>query len=80
VFGHVHEGAGTEWMLFNGLQDAYERTVAAAGGYWESSIYGVGVDQGVFLLGRGSKMFIVNPSIVGALWGNKRRQSVKVFI
>jgi hypothetical protein len=28
----MHEGVGTEWMLFNGLQDAYERTVAAGGG------------------------------------------------
>jgi hypothetical protein len=32
VFGHMHECVGTEWMFFNGLQNAYERTVAAGGG------------------------------------------------
>jgi hypothetical protein len=33
VFGHVHEGSGTDLMLFDGLQEAYERTIAAEGGF-----------------------------------------------
>ncbi|KAJ6103204.1 hypothetical protein N7486_005631 [Penicillium sp. IBT 16267x] len=32
VIGHVREGAGTVEVLFNRLQDAYERTIAAGGG------------------------------------------------
>jgi hypothetical protein len=32
VFGHVHDGAGTDWMLLSGLWDVYERTVAVGGG------------------------------------------------
>ncbi|KAJ5719723.1 hypothetical protein N7493_007301 [Penicillium malachiteum] len=32
VFGHIHEGAGTEWVSFDKLQSAYERTLAARGG------------------------------------------------
>lgn len=31
VFGHVHDGAGTEWTLFDSLQDAYDHTVIARG-------------------------------------------------
>ncbi|KAF4462385.1 rhamnogalacturonate lyase C [Fusarium albosuccineum] len=32
VFGHVHEGHGHERIPFDGLQEAFERTVAAGGG------------------------------------------------
>lgn len=32
VFRHIHGGAGTEWLQFDPLQDAYERTVATGGG------------------------------------------------
>ncbi|KAL2128395.1 hypothetical protein VTI74DRAFT_9251 [Chaetomium olivicolor] len=32
VFGHVHEGAETEWLQLDKLQDAYEQTVVAGGG------------------------------------------------
>ncbi|KAJ6185887.1 hypothetical protein N7519_007188 [Penicillium mononematosum] len=39
VFGHVHAGAGTEWILFDALQEAYERTVVAKGGDLESSVH-----------------------------------------
>ncbi|KAJ5417117.1 uncharacterized protein N7487_000667 [Penicillium crustosum] len=33
VFGHVHAGAGTEWILFDVLEEAYERTIVARGGF-----------------------------------------------
>lgn len=34
VFGHVHEGAGTEWLQFDALQDMYERVVISGGELW----------------------------------------------
>lgn len=34
VFGHIHEGAEMEWLQFDSLQSAYERTVAPGGGSW----------------------------------------------
>lgn len=43
VFGHIHEGSGTDLMLFNGLQQAYERTIAAGGGLQKSPAYSVGI-------------------------------------
>lgn len=32
VFGHIHEGSGTDVILYDGLQRAFERTIAAGGG------------------------------------------------
>ncbi|KXG47375.1 uncharacterized protein PGRI_012450 [Penicillium griseofulvum] len=80
VFGHVHEGAGTDWMLFNGLQNAYERTVAARGGVknllstiWEFA-------KAYVRPPTEAQCLLVNASIVGGLRDNERRQAIKVFI
>ncbi|KAJ6024655.1 hypothetical protein N7540_005452 [Penicillium herquei] len=51
VFGHVHEGAGTERVSFDKLQAAYERTLEARGGNWKSVLDGVGIRDGIFFSG-----------------------------
>lgn len=80
VFGHVHEGAGTEWILFDRLQAVYERTVAAGGGVgnllytaWESA-------KAYFCPAVEAKCMLVNAAIVGGLRDDERRQPVKVLI
>ncbi|KAJ5836587.1 hypothetical protein N7447_002613 [Penicillium robsamsonii] len=80
VFGHVHAGAGTELILFDTLQEAYERTVIARGGIWNllytirefvKTCYNPSVE---------AKCLLVNPAIVGGLRDDERRQPVKVVI
>ena len=80
VFGHIHEGEGTERISFDRLQFAYERTVAAGGGMinlmrmvWEFAI-------AWFSPITEAKCLLVNPSIVGGLRDNERREPVKVII
>ncbi|OQE43372.1 hypothetical protein PENCOP_c003G02458 [Penicillium coprophilum] len=80
VFGHVHEGAGTDWMMFDGLQHAYERTVTAGGGVknllrtlWEFA-------KACFCPPMDAQRLLVNPAIVGGLRDEERRQAIKVFI
>ncbi|KAJ5567081.1 hypothetical protein N7535_006387 [Penicillium sp. DV-2018c] len=80
VFGHVHEGAGTEMMLFNGLQEAYERTVAAPGGFLNLLLTVWELAKACFRPPVEAKCVLVNPSIVGGLRDNERRQPVKVLI
>ncbi|CAI7592376.1 unnamed protein product [Penicillium crustosum] len=67
VFGHVHAGAGTEWILFDVLEEAYERTIVARGGaYFNPSVE--------------AKCLLVNSAIVGGLRDDERRRPIKVVI
>lgn len=80
VFGHVHEGAGTEWLYFDGLQAAYERTVVDGGGLWNLMR---AVKEFVVMLFRPTaeaKCQLVNPSIVGGLRDDERRRPIKVVL
>jgi predicted phosphodiesterase len=80
VFGHVHEGVGTGWMLFNGLQNAYERTVTAGGGVKNLLSTAWEFTKANFCPPTEVQCLLVNPSIVGGLRDNERRQPIKVFI
>lgn len=80
VFGHVHEGAGTDWMMFNGLQDAYERAVSAGGGMRNFLFTAWELVKACLRPAVEAKCLLVNPSIVGGLRDNERRQPIKVFI
>ncbi|KAJ5575424.1 hypothetical protein N7450_009323 [Penicillium hetheringtonii] len=82
VFGHVHEGAGTEWISFDKFQLAYERTVAAGGGVlnllwmmWEFVLALVCCSQATE-----AKCQLVTASILDGLRDTERRVPVKVFI
>ncbi|KAJ5753663.1 uncharacterized protein N7511_007816 [Penicillium nucicola] len=79
VFGHIHEGSGTDWMLFNGLQETYERTVAAGGGIQNLLLTAWEFVKGVMRPAVEAKCLLVNPAIVGGLQDNERRQPIKVL-
>jgi predicted phosphodiesterase len=80
VFGHVHEGAGTEWLQFDGLQDAYERTVVASGGLWNLVWTAKEFIQALFRPVAEAKCLLVNPAVVGGLRDDERRRPIKVVI
>lgn len=80
VFGHVHEGSGTEWVVFNGIQDAYERTVATGGGLRNLLLTAWEFAKACLRPAVEAKCLLVNPSIVGGLRDNERRQAIKGFI
>ncbi|EYE92961.1 metallophosphatase domain-containing protein [Aspergillus ruber CBS 135680] len=72
VFGHIHEGAGIEWLQFDPLQDACERMIASGGGIWNL----------VWTLKEFAhvKTLLVNPAIVGGFRDIERRQPIKVVV
>ncbi|KAL4890098.1 Metallo-dependent phosphatase-like protein [Aspergillus ambiguus] len=80
VFGHVHEGAGTEQLLFNGLQDTYERTIIAGGGLCNLASTMKRFISAVFSPAVEAKCLLVNASIVGGLRDDERRQPIRVVI
>lgn len=80
VFGHVHEGAGSEWLLFDGLQRAYERTVVARGGLWNLLATMREFVRAFFYLSVEAKCLLVNPAVVGGLRDDERREAVRVVI
>ncbi|KAK1768158.1 Metallo-dependent phosphatase-like protein [Phialemonium atrogriseum] len=80
VFGHVHEGYGREWLLFDGLQDAYERTIIAGGGVWNLARVLHEFVRGLFWPATEARCLLVNPSMVGGLRDDERRRPIKVDI
>lgn len=82
VFGHVHEGAGAESLRYDGLQEAYERTVVAGGGVW--NLVRTAMHFVLAMLRPGpaaeAQSLLVNASVVGGLRDDERREPVKVFI
>ncbi|KAI1379358.1 hypothetical protein F4677DRAFT_329139 [Hypoxylon crocopeplum] len=81
VFGHVHEDYGHEWVQFDTLQDAYERAILARGGIWNLLVVVRAFLHSVF----GHPQVIatcqlVNPSMVGGLRDDVRRQPMEVYI
>ena len=80
IFGHVHEGAGTEWLLFDILQKAYERTVIEGGGIWNLLWTIRSFSQSLFCPATEAKALLVNPCMVGGLRDHERRRPIKVVI
>ncbi|KAK3941338.1 Metallo-dependent phosphatase-like protein [Diplogelasinospora grovesii] len=80
VFGHVHEGAGTEWLQFDELQDAYERTVLAGGGIWNLARTVMEILRTFFRPAAEAKCLLVNAAVVGGLRDDERRRPIKVVI
>lgn len=80
VFGHIHEGSGTEWMLFDGLQEAYESTIAAGGGILNLLLTGVELIKTFLRPAMEARCLLVNASVVGGLRDEERKKPVKVFI
>jgi predicted phosphodiesterase len=80
VFGHAHEGAGTEWLRFDGLQEAYERTLMAGGGLWNLIQTLREFVRAYFSPVAEAKCLLVNAAVVGGLRDDERRRPVKVVI
>lgn len=82
VFGHVHEGAGTEWLQFNTLQSMYERVIVSGGGFWNLVWLVLSFLRAAFFLYNPveSRCLLVNPSIVGGLRDDELRRPIRVTI
>ena len=80
VFGHVHEGAGTEWLRFDELQDAYERTVVDGGGLWNLMWTLKAFIRSLLRPVAEARCLLVNPAIVGGLRDEERRRPIRVVI
>ncbi|KAK4117528.1 Metallo-dependent phosphatase [Canariomyces notabilis] len=83
VFGHVHEGYGSEWVAFDEVQEAYERVMLAGGGVGnlfrlvkETGSRAVGSDGNQ---GKG-RCLLVNAAMVGGLRDDQVRKAVVVYI
>ncbi|KAL2261857.1 hypothetical protein VTK26DRAFT_3149 [Humicola hyalothermophila] len=80
VFGHIHGGAGTEWLQFDGLQDAYERTLIAGGGLWNLMCTAREFLLAAFRPAVEARCLLVNPAMVGGLRDDELRQPIRVVI
>jgi calcineurin-like phosphoesterase family protein len=80
VCGHVHEGYGQEWIAFDEVQNAYEQIVAGKEG-WLSFLDLVRMIVHEMLSPNiEGRCLLVNPSMVGGLRDDERRQPIKVCI
>lgn len=80
VFGHVHEGYGSESLNFDSFQQAYERVISSRGGFL--NLLRV-VQEFVWSLltpAKEARCRLVNASCVGGLRDDERRTPFKVFI
>ena len=79
VFGHVHGGAGTEWLQFDGLQSAYERA-AVNGGVMNLVRTAVEFVRWMLRPAVEPMCLLVNAAMVGGLRDGERRPAVRVVI
>lgn len=80
VFGHVHEGYGSEWLSFDPLQWAYERTVVAGGGLWNGVRVVADFVRAMLRPATEARSLLVNPSMVGGLRDDERKRAIVVCI
>lgn len=80
VFGHVHEGYGSEWLGFDALQEAYERVVVAGGGLWNVVRVMAELVGAMLCPAAEARCLLVNPCMVGGLRDDERRRAVVVNI
>lgn len=80
VFGHVHEGAGSEWVQYDGLQAAYEKTVRDRGGVVNLLLVLWHLLLHLWRPTAEAGSLLVNAAMVGGLWDTERRRPVRVII
>lgn len=80
VHGHVHEGAGIEWLHFDGLQHAYERVVVADGGIWNLILTVKEFVRAFLRPTVEAQCLLVNAAVIGGLRDDERRRPIKVMI
>lgn len=80
IFGHVHEGAGTEWLRFDALQKTYEDIIVSGGGFWHV-FWMIKELLSTFLKPiTEAKCLLVNAAVLGGLRDDQRRKPIKVII
>lgn len=80
VFGHVHEGYGSERLVFDDVQRLFEQTVLARGGIWNLMCITWAATR-AWLAGPGRpQTLLVNPAAVGGLRDDESRRPIKVTI
>ena len=80
VFGHVHEGYGQEVIQSDALQAAYEQTVADKGGIRNLCPVFYHFVCSLWQSRREAKCIMVNPSMVGGLRDDNKREPVTVLL
>jgi calcineurin-like phosphoesterase family protein len=80
VCGHVHVAYGCEGLRFDGVQRAWERVVAAKGGFVAFLVLLMNFIGWLVWGGRTAKTLIVNAAHVGGFRDNERRAPVVVTI
>ncbi|KJR87996.1 phosphoesterase [Sporothrix schenckii 1099-18] len=84
VFGHVHDGAGTEWVQFDALQSAYEKTVLD-NGYLRNmlnlgQVFVLFVWLRIWPASETTKCLLVNAATVGGIRDDTLRQPIQVLL
>ncbi|KAF4456753.1 Metallo-dependent phosphatase [Fusarium austroafricanum] len=80
VYGHVHEGYGQGWLQYDGLQRAFERIVIARGGLLNLLRVVHEALRWCWTPIQEPQTLLVNPSMVGGLRDDQRRQPIVVTI
>lgn len=80
VFGHVHEGYGSELLVFDDLQQTFERTILARGGVWNLICVAWAAVRAWLAGPLKVQTILVNPAMVGGLRDDEKRTAIKVNI
>lgn len=78
VFGHVHEGYGTENLDFNDSQRLFERTVISRGGLWILLCMTWAAVRAWFAGPGKTQTILVNAAMVGGLRDDERRMPIRI--
>ncbi|KAG5981330.1 hypothetical protein E4U54_006659 [Claviceps lovelessii] len=73
VCGHIHEGYGREWLHFDGLQKAFERTAVEGGGIRNLLLVWLEFVRTLTGPSTEAQCQVVNASAVGGLRDNEKR-------
>lgn len=80
VFGHIHEGMGTEWVNFDGLQRAFEETVISEGGFMNLLCVFLEFIKASLRPDIEATGLFVNACMVGGLRDEERRDPIRVIV
>ncbi|KND94427.1 putative rhamnogalacturonate lyase C [Tolypocladium ophioglossoides CBS 100239] len=80
VFGHVHEGYGSDWLNFDNVQQACERVIFGKGGMFNLLRVVQEFIRSLLTPVKEARCRLVNASSVGGLRDDQRRTPFKVFI
>lgn len=75
IFGHVHEGNGSEWLSFDALQAGYERAIVE-GGIWNTVRVIAAFVRAMFRPAAAARSLLVNASMVGGLRDDETRSAI----